>query len=505
MLKKILKGAGFYILPLIFLCGITFAKDFRLTLGIYIAADNDLAANADLDLEEIRSAQISQDVNVVVFADRGFMSTEPGTCIFIKRDTFLIRLEVFGNLDSGDPGTLSFFVNYMKTRFPSENYGLVLWGHGTGWLKSALLDKNVSYDASSGNSIDVYNGELKLAIPDSLFSFILFDACLMGSIEVLWELKGKFQYVLASPALVPVSGFNYKKFIECFSNNESIQDLLKRVVDGYVDEYSSMGLSIAFSLYDISKVDETKQILESVVNESYFRSMTELRKYRSKTLTYNFYSNEVIDTSAFYIDLVDFLRKMGIFSLPIVVYSRGSGVFSEVSYLSVYFPLQYSLLERDFSKYRQLAFQRSVNFLDLVLNALESEIPEKDSLRVEVKKDSRGTIFYFPDLIKAQRWRAELILEKENSKVFTVTSYTNRFLAKITPGTYKLSVKIYTKEGRELEITPSPEVVVIDSTHTPYVNNVVDFLEGGYDPLGRKSKPFQKGLRFKEGKKYIVF
>lgn len=505
MLRKIFKGAGFYILPLIFLCGITFANDFRLTLGIYIAADNDLAANADLDLEEIRSAQISQDVNVVVFADRGFMSAEPGTCIFIKRDTFLIRLEELGNWDSGDPGTLSFFLNYLKTRYPSENYGLVIWGHGTGWLKSALLYRNVSYDASSGNSIDVFNGELKLAIPDSFFSFILFDACLMGSIEVLWELKGKCQYVLASPALVPVSGFNYKKLIECFSHNESIPDLLKRVVDGYVDEYSSMGLSIVFSLYDISKFDETEQILTSVVNESYFHSITELKKYRSKTLTYNFYSNEVIDTSAFYIDIVDFLKKMGIFGLPIVSYSKGSGIFSEVSYLSVYFPLQYSVLERDFFKYRQLAFQRSVNFLDLVLNALESEIPERDTLRVEVKKDSRGTIFYFPDLIKAQNWRAELVLEKDNSQVFTISSYTNRFLAKITPGTYKLRVKIYTREGRVLEIIPSPEVVVIDSTYTPYITNVVDFLEGGYDPLGRKSGPSQRGLQFKEGKKYIVF
>ena len=56
--------------------------------------------------------------------------------------------------------------------------------------------------------------EISLAIPDSMFDFILCDACYMGAVEVAYDLREDCRYYVASPAAVMGGGFPYEDIVE---------------------------------------------------------------------------------------------------------------------------------------------------------------------------------------------------------------------------------------------------------------------------------------------------
>ncbi len=472
-----------------------------------MAGDNDLAMALDKDLSEIKRARIDRSLNVVVFADRGIFSECPGTFMYVKRDTFLVTLLSLGNLDSGDPGNLSFFITYLRHNFPSDYYALVIWGHGTGWNKSEnFFQKSVAIDASTSNSIEVFNGELTSSLPDSLFSVIFFDACLMGSIEVLWELREKTRYVVASPALVPSLGFNYTKLLEMFSMEEKIENILKKSVDDFVSDYDSLGFTVSLGVFDLTKIDTTEKIIKDAVESSYLKTTTELLKYRMNAITYNTYSNQVEDPEACLIDVVSLL-KLGwaIDTLPVVLYARGNFRFENLSFLSAYFPLNYSIIKRDFLNYRSLNFQRRTNFLDLVLNTLSDSLGEVDTVRALIVREKNGIILSLQNLVKASRWQCLLRVEKEGIVKQELYSLSEKFLLRLTPGFYKLSLEVIPRNklrGTLLYLTP--DTITVLEGETPYYNSIMAELDSGVDILGRQSSK-GKGVLFNQSKKYVVY
>ena len=68
--------------------------------------------------------------------------------------------------------------------YPARSYGLILWSHGTSWLPSNTSLR--SFGKDHGSEMDI--PDLSISLP-VYFDFILFDACLMGSVEVAYELK----------------------------------------------------------------------------------------------------------------------------------------------------------------------------------------------------------------------------------------------------------------------------------------------------------------------------
>jgi hypothetical protein len=69
------------------------------------------------------------------------------------------------------------------------------------------------------------------------FGFILFDACLMGSVEVAYELKDKTDYILASSTETIYEGFPYDKIIPELSKS---QVDLPKAAQCYFDYYNSL-------------------------------------------------------------------------------------------------------------------------------------------------------------------------------------------------------------------------------------------------------------------------
>ena len=133
----------------------------------------------------------------------------------------------------------------IRDGFPSEHYGLILSSHGTGWLPEGYYSKGLSgksgiiWNLRKSSVVDVneispvpvrtYGVEIPYdnvdkrremsitdladAIPMHL-DYLYMDVCLMGGIEVAYELKDKADRIAFSPAEVHGDGMYYTTVAE---------------------------------------------------------------------------------------------------------------------------------------------------------------------------------------------------------------------------------------------------------------------------------------------------
>ncbi|MDR1340381.1 MAG: hypothetical protein LBK58_10070 [Prevotellaceae bacterium] len=174
------------------------------TIIAYMAADNDLSGDALVDLEEMKRSYKETGVNLIVLMD------------VANKDPYLLRIteggsetiKVYPEFDSADPANMNNLLREIIEMYPSDDYGLILWSHGTSWLPAGMQLK--SFAADGNRQMDI--PELTEALP-LRFSFILFDACLMGSVEVAYELKDRADYIIASSGETIYEGFPYDLII----------------------------------------------------------------------------------------------------------------------------------------------------------------------------------------------------------------------------------------------------------------------------------------------------
>lgn len=200
-------------------------KTAKLTLMVYMAADNDLETYALKNLKAMEKAEY-EGINVLVLVDRheGYDETDgnwndtrffeiahdtgSGSNIISKRlDCAPLGLSatIQTELDTADWMVLKTFIEFSKEAYPAEKYALIMWGHGAG-LGSFAIDER-SDRAMSIN-------ELEKAVIGQGLCVIGFDTCFGGVIESLYELKECTTYITGCPGMTPSQGWDYKKLLE---------------------------------------------------------------------------------------------------------------------------------------------------------------------------------------------------------------------------------------------------------------------------------------------------
>ena len=165
--------------------------------------------------------------------------------------------------------------NWVRDEFPAAGYGAILSSHATGWLPEGYYNNPKYYEGRdrSGSSSwsprlqsfgqeyfdsgtmteEIELKDLAAAIPYKL-DYILFDACLMGTVEVAWELRNVCSYVAFSPCEIPAAGFDFRNMMEHLL--KPVVPDLKAVCQDYFASYehnSSYGATV--TLVDCSRLD----------------------------------------------------------------------------------------------------------------------------------------------------------------------------------------------------------------------------------------------------------
>ncbi|MBR1638348.1 MAG: hypothetical protein IJ688_03075 [Treponema sp.] len=239
---------------------------------VYMCADNNLEASAIEDLCEMEMSSLNtQQTSVLVLLDRSELyDTSNGnwsgaklfklktgrsssTQKIISEEIDCERLSLKKGssiaLDLSSGAVLESSLEFMKEEYPALHYGLVMWGHGTGWRSDVneIYEENVykgfAYDDSSKTymTLKQLGKALQNSSAKAKLDFIGFDTCFGAEVEVLYELKNYTNYIVGSEGLLLYSGWNYRKFFDYFqaSNQKSAEILCNCAVRQFSEQFQS--------------------------------------------------------------------------------------------------------------------------------------------------------------------------------------------------------------------------------------------------------------------------
>lgn len=131
--------------------------------------------------------------------------TFEGVCQTARKKEYTLNSQV-----ATDPDVMEEVFADMQKEAPSDSYGLIFGSHATGWIKGTSFQARAFGD-DNGYNIDIPDlaDVLKRSFPEKKLDFVLFDACMMGTAEVGYELKDVTSHCIASVMETPVYGFPY--------------------------------------------------------------------------------------------------------------------------------------------------------------------------------------------------------------------------------------------------------------------------------------------------------
>jgi hypothetical protein len=227
------------------------------TVIAYMAADNNLSLDAFGDIDEMKQGFSETGINLIVFIDP---VGEPPYLLEIAKDAET-RIKEYPEFNSADASQMRQVLNDVIDMYPSESYGLILWSHGTSWLPAGVQLKSFVADGNSQMNIP----DLAAALPVK-FDFILFDACLMGAVEVAYELRNNADYIIASPAEIIYRGFPYDEIVpELLKPSINLQSVARKYFD-YYDGLEGAYRSATISLIDTKELENLANITAELIS-----------------------------------------------------------------------------------------------------------------------------------------------------------------------------------------------------------------------------------------------
>ena len=247
----------------------------RRTVIVFMSGDNTLSPYISSDFQELVNGSyntLTSNDRLVVFVDRISAIEKP----FIARITGNNRQPVdtlykySEDPYVSEPKVFTEILSRIMKLCPAKEYGLVLWGHASGWCIEKDTRRAFGID-NGNNSLNANNG-LWLSIPDMRtcfeqlgikWKYIFADCCNMIGAEVAYELRNCADYLIGSPAEIPGYGAPYDKMVKHFlSQSESFYE---DIVDTYANDYIDYLPVSAIRLSEMeSLAAATKAVLPAV-------------------------------------------------------------------------------------------------------------------------------------------------------------------------------------------------------------------------------------------------
>jgi len=222
------------------------------TVMVFVNGRNNLEENALKDINEMEMVGSSDQVNIVVQVARifGYNSSDgdwtTARRYLITKDNNVDRisspvLKDLGKVDMGDYRNVISFGKWAKAAYPARKTMLIIWDHGTGWVKSSgSITKGISYDSESRHYI---NTPQMAAILRGVGGVDVYgsDACLMQMAEVVYEIKDHVKFIVGSEEAAPGDGYAYNDLLAQLVAKPGMDaEALARVaVESYANYYQA--------------------------------------------------------------------------------------------------------------------------------------------------------------------------------------------------------------------------------------------------------------------------
>lgn len=261
------------------------------TTLVYMMADNSMDTQVDYVLDQLKQGMKGKDVgNTVVYLDR---QDAPPRLFQISKQGEEIPLKTYPEENSAKAETLVRVIGETKGLVPADHFGLVLWGHATGWLPGGYSHDIMQARGGSPQGFHTrYMGidgtpneettsplmeidALVRLLPDEVADYIWFDACLMANVETFYQLRHKCRYLIGSPTVVlaeaqyDISGIPYGKVLPfMFGGKDELTRACQTYYRHYAGKKHSNMRSATITLADASRMDALYHCTAAVLKDS---------------------------------------------------------------------------------------------------------------------------------------------------------------------------------------------------------------------------------------------
>jgi len=365
------------------------------TFMIYLDADCNLESAGIQDINEMEMEGSDDNISIVVQIDRisGYDLSNgdwTGTRRFYITkdiDTDIISSNIvqdLGEVNMGSAATLQNFIQWAQSDYPAENYALILWDHGSG-----IMDGNapggVCWDDSDGGDYLTLS-EISSVLSSTSVDLLGFDACLMGTVEVHYQLKDYVDVIIGSEDNEPNEGYPYNDILNYLKLNPNAtpEQLGEQIVIKYNNSYSEG--------YDVTQAavntftSEFNNSLNNFINDLNRVGSGHVRTARSSSSEFS---------REYYIDLYDFTNEISGFVgtsaqylmnniTEIVIKEAHSISQADAHGLSIYFPKYLSSYS---SNYENTQFAHDFNWDEFLIKYYTGGLPGENDDNYEENDD----------------------------------------------------------------------------------------------------------------------
>lgn len=199
------------------------------TILVYMAADNSLGQGGydEKDLMEMETAIAAgalQGGRLLVYHAA---TDHTATLYELTADGVRKPLATYGSdgLSSVHGKRMATVIADARSSAPSDEFGMVLWSHGMGWLQNGLDDPDYPTPDDNGTPRKRTWGEenyrrmnittLAVVLDEVKPAFVYFDCCYMASVEVVYQMRHCTGRIVASCTELPANGMPYDQTLAC--------------------------------------------------------------------------------------------------------------------------------------------------------------------------------------------------------------------------------------------------------------------------------------------------
>jgi hypothetical protein len=259
------------------------------TVMIYLDADNSLESFGMMNLQQLETVGSTDQVAFVVLMDT---LSGPANLYYVGNGQSQV-IGNWGEVNMGDPATMSEFIKLGHKDYPARNYAMISWDHGGGWRG---LNWDDTSTAQLGTSAFMNMTGLRTAVADGGvdFSVFAFDQCLMAQPEVAYQMRGYADYLVFSEETIYGQGFPYDMLARDIVAQPPIggEEMATTMVKDFAAYYDSITWANdwTISAFDMSQMNK----LTVAVTDLGLSSLATLSTYKSQ------FKNDLAGTQNYY-------------------------------------------------------------------------------------------------------------------------------------------------------------------------------------------------------------